>query len=593
MVDGIRLAPMRRLILLLSILGISYAGRADAQLSPGKLSHPHTELDSSRACLECHSTGRGVAGERCLECHTLLGERIAADAGYHAQLDDQRCETCHIEHHGREFELVWWGEEGIDAFDHRQTGYELVGAHRIGCRDCHRTSLIAEPAPLLVAGKDLDRTFLGLGTDCASCHQDPHRGHLEPQGCADCHGESAWAPAEGFDHRRTDFPLDGRHTQLECSECHRSEVADDGASWIRYRGTPTTCADCHQDPHAGRLGRDCAACHGTADWHRIDRGRFDHGLTRFPLLGAHRRVDCASCHRDGSFRIAGFEYCATCHADVHVGQFRHRPGEGACDGCHGNQRFTPSRFDFADHAETSFPLEGAHRSVPCIDCHQRFATDELVALGIATIAPQSPPTAQRFAFETTDCVDCHRDPHAGSADAFLGEDGCKSCHDGESWRVIPSSPATDGTGFDHRTTSFELVGAHRGVACVDCHTVNGQGSEAVVLDFGGAPTTCRGCHGDPHLGQLDRPGSPAACDHCHSNEGWVPSFFDHDDSSFPLEGAHARADCAACHEMVLMGDREVVRYRPLPTACSGCHRAPEADDDSSPSGDQGTEADGE
>ena len=552
------------------------SGTARAQLSPGKLSQPHADLDSSRACLECHSTGKGVAGERCLACHEILAERIAAGAGFHARMDDPRCATCHIEHHGREFELIWWGEAGIDAFDHDETGHPLVGAHDIGCRECHRASKIPEPQPLLAAGKDLDRTFLGLDTDCAACHRDPHRGQLAPRGCTECHGQTTWSPAEGFDHAQTSFALDGRHAQVECAQCHTTETAGDGSPWVRYRGTPTTCADCHRDPHAGRLGRECAACHGTADWHAIDRDRFDHGRTRFPLLGRHQRVDCTACHRGGSFRVAGFERCATCHEDAHLGQFRDRPGGGACADCHDTRGFAPSRFDLADHAETRFPLEGAHRSVPCAECHATMTSESLVALGVALAESGPPTTAQRFVFETTDCIDCHHDPHAGSADGFLGTAGCKSCHDGESWRVVPRSSPSDNSGFDHATTDFALVGAHLSVACVECHTVTGRDTEEVVLDFGGAPTTCRGCHGDPHLGQLDRPGQPAICDQCHSNEGWVPSLFDHNDSAFPLEGAHTRTRCDACHRVERIDEQDVVRYRPLPTACSGCHRAPEA-----------------
>jgi hypothetical protein len=39
---------------------------------------------------------------------------------------------------------------------------------------------------------------------------------------------------------------------------------------------------------------------------------FDHGRTRFPLTGAHARVDCESCHLAG--KMAGTpRTCAACH----------------------------------------------------------------------------------------------------------------------------------------------------------------------------------------------------------------------------------------------------------------------------------------
>ncbi len=543
------------------------ADRAAAQLSPGTLSHVHAELDSSRACLECHTTGKGVTPDRCLSCHGLLGERIEAGAGLHSRPGYQPCETCHIEHHGRDFELIWWGEAGVDAFDHAETGYPLVGAHRLDCRSCHRASRIAEPERLAAVGKDLDRTFLGLAADCVACHQDPHHGQMVLRGCGNCHGEVAWRPATGFDHGQTGFALDGSHARVDCAGCHTTETGVSGESWVRYRGTATACADCHRDPHRGRLGRDCAACHTTAGWRKVDRARFDHDLTRFPLRGRHRPLECAGCHQGGSFRIAGFESCATCHVDVHVGQLRDREGGGACSECHDTSGFTPSRFDLGDHAATRFPLEAAHRGVPCASCHRPVATAGLIARGVAIATADAPEAAQVFAIDTTGCVDCHRDPHAGTADAFLGDAGCESCHDGNDWRTVS---------FDHGSTGFGLEGAHRTVACVECHAVTGQGTDEVMLSLGNAPTACRDCHQDPHLGQLDRPGALAACRDCHSLEGWTPSLFGHDrDSAFPLEGAHTRAECGACHLAEVVGDREVVRYRPLPTACSGCHRTPE------------------
>ncbi len=601
------------------------AGRSSAQLSPGELSRAHAGIDSSRDCLKCHATGKGVSSDLCLSCHGLLRERIEAGAGLHARPDYQRCETCHIEHHGREFELIWWGKAGIESppgggqteyFDHGETGYTLTGAHRLDdCRQCHQASKIVEPARLTAAGKDLDRTFLGLGTDCASCHQDPHRGQMAPHDCAECHGEDAWSPASGFDHDRTAFPLDGGHTRVDCAGCHTTETDADG-SWVRYGGTATACADCHQDPHRRRLGRDCAACHTTADWQKVDRGRFNHDLTRFPLRGLHTRVDCAGCHRGDSFRIAGFEDCATCHADVHVGQFRDRdqgdgpPAGGACSDCHDVDGFKPSRFDLADHAETRFPLDGAHRTLPCVSCHVQVVTAELVARGVAIAAPGAPETAQVFALEATDCTDCHRDPHAGTADAYLGDAGCKTCHDTNDWHSVPLAPVSGDVSlapapgvvvsFDHDATGFALEGAHRTVGCAECHVVThapvsgdvtGRGTEEVMLSFQGAPTVCRDCHQDPHLGQFDRPGTLASCRGCHSPEGWMPSTFDHNTGSiFPLEGAHARAECGVCHLPEVIDGREVVRYMPLPTACSGCHKTPEPlHPDLFPQGERGPE----
>ncbi len=537
---------------------------SSAQLSPGKLSQVHAEIDSNRDCFQCHTQGKGVTAELCLSCHGFLAARIRADAGLHAQPEYRACETCHIDHHGREFELIWWGKEGIKAFNHETAGYPLLGAHRReDCRSCHRATNLVHQESLRKVGKDLNRTFLGLGTDCATCHEDPHGGQFLAKTCAQCHGEVAWKPATGFDHDRTQFALDGGHTQVGCAECHSPTSGKGAESWIRYRGTPTACADCHRDPHRGRLDGDCVACHTTADWRKVDQGRFNHDLTRYPLRGRHRSLGCASCHQETSFRVADFNACSSCHADEHAGQFLDREEGSACAQCHDVRGFSPSDFSLEDHAKTRFPLEIAHRQVPCLSCHPKVSTADLVAQGVARLTPEAPRITQVFHLETEGCADCHEDPHGGTADAYLGEQGCRSCHQGDDWRTVS---------FDHSATNFPLEGVHPTVTCVACHAGSESNTDTVTLSLGGAPTVCRGCHEDPHRGQFDSSGILTSCGDCHRSEGWVPTLFDHSrDSSFPLEGQHARAACGACHPREISEDGEMVRYRPLPIACSACH----------------------
>ncbi len=543
-------ATLSRLAVLAMIGLATFPRPAAAQLSPGRLSRAHAALDSSAGCLTCHRTGKGVDPGRCLSCHRLLGERIAAAAGFHAGVDRERCETCHIEHHGRAFELVWWGVLGEAAFEHAGAGYPLAGAHRgLGCRECHQASKLAEPAPLSAAGKDLDRTFLGLSADCASCHEDPHGGRPGGYGCSDCHGQEAWRPAAAFDHDPTGFALTGRHLGVPCAGCHGAAAGIEGDRGptvpAGFGGLQAACAGCHADPHRARLGRDCATCHSTHRWDRVDRARFAHDRTRWPLTGRHRDVACGNCHPPGrALRVAGFERCDTCHADVHGGRLRAREDGGACEACHDTGGFLPSRFTPEDHSATSFPLRGAHRAVPCAACHPPMALTE-------------PAAPRLFRIDATGCADCHRDPHRGTADAAGDDAGCRGCHSEDDWQAVT---------FDHDATGFALAGAHRTVTCDGCHR------ELVFDRQPSGPAACRDCHRDPHRGQLDRPGKPAACGGCHRVEGWLPATFDHARSAFPLAGAHRRAACGACHVVETIGGQPAMRYRPLPTACSGCHR---------------------
>jgi hypothetical protein len=48
-----------------------------------------------------------------------------------------------------------------------------------------------------------------------------------------------------FDHSRTRFPLDGRHRDVECADCHVMVTAADGREFRRYRPVGTQCRDCH------------------------------------------------------------------------------------------------------------------------------------------------------------------------------------------------------------------------------------------------------------------------------------------------------------------------------------------------------------
>ncbi|MCB1034540.1 MAG: hypothetical protein KDD47_11975 [Acidobacteria bacterium] len=544
------------------------ATSAAAQLSPGKLSRAHASLEGSKSCLKCHESRRGVAPNLCLSCHTQIGDRIASGVGLHSRKEYAACETCHIEHHGEEFELIWWGKEGREAFDHGLTGLALEGAHRTqACRDCHRPEKIAHPESLRDAGKDLARTFLGLDSACESCHQDRHRGQFAAAGCRDCHGQVSWTQLEGFDHSATSFPLTGGHRQAECAACHRQTAVPGSAeSFVLYRGVATGCVACHQDTHEGRLGTSCQSCHTTEAWRSlVAAARFDHDRTRYPLRGRHRAVGCEACHRSPKVEpIAGFDRCSTCHQDTHLGQLAARPSGGECSECHTVEGFRPSGFPLEAHQRSSFPLEGAHLAIPCGGCHREVSASSLEGLPKTVPASRS---VMQFRFAGSGCPECHRDPHAGDADRFLGTDGCRSCHEVEAWQDVR---------FDHRRTGYVLEGAHSLLVCSRCHAPQPE-ADTPRLPLSGAPTTCAGCHGDPHGPQFARAGSSPACTNCHDQErGWKARRFDHNrDADFSLEGAHLVLTCAACHPVEAWGSGSRVHYRPLGKTCSDCHRAKE------------------
>ncbi|KAB2962666.1 MAG: hypothetical protein F9K18_09510, partial [Thermoanaerobaculia bacterium] len=461
---------MRSALLAIGIAGASalVAGGASAQISPGPLSAPHAALEGSSSCLSCHRAGRGVDPALCLDCHRALGQRVSAGRGLHARADHRACERCHSEHNGREFRLVDFGPGGESGFDHARAGWPLTGRHaRVACRECHRPERVDPAVRQLESGLDPARTFLGQPTACAGCHRDPHAGTLGAAACADCHDTATWKQVRGFDHAKTRFPLDGKHAGAACAACHAragSDATPLAFGQFRARALPA-CADCHKDPHAGRLGADCARCHTSADFRAARRDAVDHERTAYPLRGRHRAVACERCHAPGrGLRVPGYQRCETCHRDVHVGQLAAVPGRSACADCHSVDGFLPARFGAAEHQAGRFPLAGAHRAVPCSQCHRPVRASELPSPFLRASAE----AVVRFRFAATACRDCHRDPHAGSLDRHAGAEGCRSCHDESAWSQAR---------FDHTRTRFPLLGRHAAVACARCHP---QGSGGVA-----------------------------------------------------------------------------------------------------------------
>ncbi len=544
------------------VLGLAFTVPAAAQISPGPLSHAHQKLEGNSQCLQCHSPSKGVDRGACLRCHSGLAQRISARQGLHALPDYAACERCHSEHNGAPFELVYWGAAGRSAFDHRQTGYALEGKHAgVACERCHGVERVGAT----VDANAPRRTFLGLKTACADCHADPHRGQQGAGGCDTCHSPAGWKPATGFDHARTRFPLSGAHAKAACLACHRQPAGAESAKTLvlaQFKGGALpSCVRCHADPHRGKQGADCTACHDTSSFAQARTAGFDHERTAYPLRGRHRAVACARCHSAGrATRIAAFERCETCHVDAHAGQLAKA---GGCSTCHGVESFTPSLYGVEQHQKTGFVLRGGHLAVPCVACHRQVESRGLPPEFGRTAAGHS---VARFRFAATACRDCHQDPHRGQFDRYAAGGGCAACHGEESWRSVR---------FDHDRSAFPLRGKHRETDCSRCHARSAEraGAATAGLMLSGLATDCAGCHRDVHAGQLAK-GNATACERCHGTDDFHRTAFDHQrDATYQLDGAHVGVPCAACHLTETHGDRTVVRYKPLPHTCDGCHRA--------------------
>ncbi len=461
------------------------------------------------ACLECHAEegthglerlgGRGSkpSARACLDCHASPhAAGFVGGAALSAALSEPAaCVTCHAAEHES------FRDERLELSDgeHAFSGFPLEPPHAgLACEECH--------AP---QGEFAARHPGRRAEACSTCHEDPHGGQFEEgpfagQECTACHVPQHFEP-HAFTvetHALAELPLEGSHLELECAGCHVDPVADEPRL---FHGTPSDCADCHEDAHAGFFTRftdgttgmraprngECARCHDAQSFTRVSSARFEHGRwTAFPLDGAHEQATCESCHPrsgepDSSHRTFGrvsehfgpFEGCVTCHADPHLsafdgaGQPPEVEGRAGCARCHSESSFRALPRGFDHGSWTGFALFEEHGAVGCTGCHAPLANpDELGrtwehALGSA-------------------CSACHSDPHAGQ----FQEDGtgCERCHDDAARRFLT---------FDHeRDSRFPLREAHRDVDCAACHA-RGLVQGLEVVRYRPLPTECVDCHG--------------------------------------------------------------------------------------------------
>ncbi len=571
------------LILLLNIIAVD----SQAQLSPGELTNAHSHLDGLKKCSNCHKFGQRDVGPKCLACHQEIAAMRAGAPGLHANEDYADCIDCHNEHHGRDYDLVFW-PDGQENFKHDVLGYDMTGAHlQLKCRQCHDVKHLVDPGKLRGMNKDLNRTWLGLDQDCLSCHRDPHAGALtggpRQETCTSCHGTDSWKPAAAFDHDTSEFPLTGKHQKVTCNKCHQAKgkavtVGQAKVAVAVFKPQPhQNCTACHKDPHANTLGPNCTQCHTTDGWLSINGEAFDHTKTRYPLEGRHAGVSCGQCHSGGR-KKPSFAACKDCHRDAHNSALLQRPRLMACETCHEVTGFQPAKYTMARHAESPFPLRGSHQATPCLACHKDGSTgasSKTVYAKAIDLAPKHQA-----------CTDCHRDPHLGQTVQVknaAGQAGCVACHEEATWRTLE---------FDHSQTKFTLNGRHTAANCTACHKPTRKAG-LLELAFQGAAINCAGCHDDIHGGQFAaRPTTDGQndsqavdCGACHVTLDWYAEKFDHEtDSRFPLRGGHENVACQTCHIPRPQDDGRLVHFKPLPTDCGSCHGNASTDPKSSEKG---------
>lgn len=178
--------------------------------------HPNKQYKIGlKTCNDCHQdVHQGAFGGQCQQCHSTASFKDTQDyhdfgefrlGGIHTMLacqnchdrekplriDQPQCSSCHADPH-----FLSFGKQCQDChnqqsflpstFRHRETGFELSGAHRfVSCDSCH-----------------VNRVFGGLPSECQFCHaQQFQAAQFVPAhqsgvtDCMACHRTFGWRPA--------------------------------------------------------------------------------------------------------------------------------------------------------------------------------------------------------------------------------------------------------------------------------------------------------------------------------------------------------------------------------------------------------------
>ena len=382
-----------------------------------------------------------------------------------------------------------------------------------------------------------------------------------------------------FDHTSTGFPLDGRHQNLRCEQCHIN-----GA----FEGTP----------------RECRACHIQGNTRSTMVVPVNHlpltywiAPTSGPAMGVKpvQSTDCSNCHTTSSFGGAHYAHtdvmpgtCAGCHnpngkgiamgipqghiavnsAGAALGS---QPGT-SCDECHTTVSFGAQYLIFPSghipvgatactncHVGTVAPYTPAYTKMnhsgltsSCAGCHgtgKRFLGTAQTEIGGQPLqapgAVGTPGAANHIPYGSADCVSCHSASStsqggfkitatpsmSATGHAAVNSLTCANCHaSGDTWYgvtiVVP--PGTVGTSG---------AANHIALGTGDCKTCHA--SSFATGGFKITTTPALAAAGHAAVGSV-------SCASCHgTGSAWygVPTLVTQLGNHIPIAGA----TCSACH----------------------------------------------
>lgn len=237
--------------------------------------------------------------------------------------------------------------------------------------------------------------------------------------CSDCHHPDGWIPLNvnmKFEHENTAFPLTGNHNFADCVQCHYGSTTADKHN---FKQSTSDCYACHFDIHQTSYGQECEECHTTFSWD-LTQFKFDHDFTLFPLIGAHRQIECSTCHNKPLSDIkSNLTYeCSVCHFDVFTeAKINGHSDNEDCIICHNTRAWAPS--DMSNH-DRMFPIySGKHARewTTCeAECHINPSDYSDFSCGLNGVCHEHDKSkmdeehegeTSGYVYESQSCFQCH------------------------------------------------------------------------------------------------------------------------------------------------------------------------------------------
>lgn len=267
---------------------------------------PLEGLHAPLKCNVCHKTNsfsKRLKYNNCSDCHIDFHQ-----GEFKRKNEKSDCKECHLVN--QNFKLTTYSVER-----HNSGKFPLNGAHiAIPCLSCHAKNGVWK--------------FANTNKNCHDCHLNPHKEKMdkkyyEPSGCTICHNENEWNKVS-FDHKKTNFVLEGKHQQTSCRSCHYPINELNKKGFQQFNILSNDCELCHNNIHGNQFKinnkTNCNLCHSiSTEW---KANLFDHNKTKFPLEGKHLQAKCTSCHKENTdennFRRIDYKLiklkCIDCHS---------------------------------------------------------------------------------------------------------------------------------------------------------------------------------------------------------------------------------------------------------------------------------------